>query len=65
MNVLAASMDIGLHPAFALLLGGLVAVAVLRGHFASMALVIAPPLGFWQVYSSGCGHGFEHVSIWL
>ena len=54
MNVLAASMDIGLHPAFALLLGGLVA-AVLRGHFASMALVIAPILGFWQVYSLDVG----------
>ena len=49
MNTLAATMDIGFHPAFALILGGLVA-AVLRGRYASMALVIAPILGFWQVY---------------
>ena len=50
MNTLAATMDIGFHPAFALILGGLVA-AVLRGRYASMALVIAPILGFLQVYA--------------
>ncbi len=55
MNVLAATMDIGFHPAFALIVGGLVA-AVLRGRFASMALVIAPVLGFWQVYSLEIGN---------
>ena len=49
MSILATSMEIGVHPAFALLLGGLLA-AVLRGRFASMVLVIAPILGFWQVY---------------
>jgi multicomponent Na+:H+ antiporter subunit D len=54
MNTLAASMDIGFHPAFALILGGLVA-AVLRGRYASMALVIAPILGFWQVYALDIG----------
>jgi multicomponent Na+:H+ antiporter subunit D len=42
-------MEIGVHPAFALILGGLLA-AILRGRFASMVLVIAPILGFWQVY---------------
>jgi multicomponent Na+:H+ antiporter subunit D len=47
-------MDIGFHPAFALILGGLVA-AVLRGRYASMALVIAPILGFWQVYALDIG----------
>ena len=54
MNTLAANMDIGFHPAFALILGGLVA-AVLRGRYASMALVIAPILGFWQVYALDIG----------
>ena len=49
MSILATSMEIGVHPAFALILGGLLA-AVLRGRFASMVLVIAPILGFWQVY---------------
>ncbi len=42
MNMLASSMEIGAHPATALLLGGLVA-AILRGRFASATLVIAPP----------------------
>ena len=54
MNTLAATMDIGFHPAFALILGGLVA-AVLRGRYASMALVIAPILGFWQIYALDIG----------
>ena len=49
MNVLAASsLELGTHPATALLLGGLIA-AVLRGRYASMTLVIAPILGFWYV----------------
>ena len=54
MNVLAATTEIGFHPAFSLIIGGLIA-AVLRGRFASMALVIAPALGFWQVYSLELG----------
>ena len=54
MNVLAATTEIGFHPAFTLIIGGLIA-AVLRGRFASMALVIAPALGFWQVYSLELG----------
>ena len=49
MNVLAASsLELGTHPATALLLGGLIA-AVIRGRYASMTLVIAPILGFWYV----------------
>ena len=69
MNTLAATMDIGFHPAFALILGGLVA-AVLRGRFASMALVIAPILGFWQVYALDIGSmssmtlfGYEIIGV--
>ena len=54
MNILAASSEISFHPAFALILGGLVA-AILRGRSASIALVIAPVLGFWQVYSLDLG----------
>ncbi len=54
MNILAASSEISFHPAFALILGGLV-VAILRGRSASIAMVIAPVLGFWQVYSLDLG----------
>ena len=41
--------EVAVHPAFALVLGGIVA-GVLRGRFASMVMVIAPILGFWTVY---------------
>jgi multicomponent Na+:H+ antiporter subunit D len=47
-------MEIGTHPATALILGGL-AAAVLRGRFASMALVLAPILGFWHIYTLELG----------
>jgi len=47
-------MEIGAHPATALILGGL-AAAVLRGRFASMALVLAPILGFWHIYTLELG----------
>ena len=47
-------MEIGTHPATALILGGL-ATAFLRGRFASIALVIAPILGFWHVYTLELG----------
>lgn len=43
-----------MHPATALILGGL-ATAFLRGRFASIALVIAPILGFWHVYTLELG----------
>ena len=48
MNVLAATTDIGFHPAFCTSFGGLVA-AYFAGTFASMALVIAP--GSWILAS--------------
>ncbi len=54
MNTLAITMEIGAHPATALILGGL-AAAVLRGRFASMALVLAPILGFWHIYTLELG----------
>ena len=54
MNTLAITMEIGTHPATALILGGL-AAAVLRGRFASMALVLAPILGFWHIYTLELG----------
>ena len=38
MSVLATTMEIGVHPASALLIGGL-AAAFLRGRFASIALI--------------------------
>tara|TARA_B100002019_G_scaffold76327_1_gene65917 strand:- start:313 stop:2130 length:1818 start_codon:yes stop_codon:yes gene_type:complete len=50
MDILATSMEVGAHPALALIIGGICA-AILRGRFASIALVIAPILGFWQIYS--------------
>ena len=49
MITIASSIEVGVHPAIALIFGGVLA-AVLRGKFASMALVIAPILGFWQIY---------------
>ena len=50
MDILATSIEVGAHPALALIIGGICA-AILRGRFASIALVIAPILGFWQIYS--------------
>jgi multicomponent Na+:H+ antiporter subunit D len=47
-------MEIGTHPATALIIGGL-ATAFLRGRFASMALVIAPILGLWHVHTLEVG----------
>ena len=55
MSILAASsMEIGAHPATVLLLGGLVA-SILRGRSASIALVVAPVLGFWHVHTLELG----------
>ena len=45
---LASTLEIGTHPATALLIGGL-AAAVLRGRYASFALVLAPLLGLGYV----------------
>ena len=44
MSVLAATVDIGTHPASALLLGGLF-TAFLRGRYASFVLILAPLFG--------------------
>ena len=54
MNLLAASSELGTHPATALLLGGIVA-ACLRGRFASMALIFAPIIGLWYVHTLDVG----------
>ena len=69
MNLLATSMEIGFHPATALLLGGLVA-AILRGRFASATLVIAPLFGLWYVSELKVGSfstlnlfGYEILSV--
>ncbi len=61
MNTLAITMEIGTHPATALILGGL-AAAVLRGRFASMALVLAPILGFWHIYTLELGSA-SHLAL--
>ena len=44
MSVLASTVDIGTHPATALLLGGLL-TAFLRGRYASFVLILAPLFG--------------------
>ncbi len=48
MNVLASGIDIGSHPAIALVIGGL-ATIFLRGRFASVVLVLAPLFGLGYV----------------
>jgi multicomponent Na+:H+ antiporter subunit D len=48
MMTLASTLEIGIHPATALLIGGL-AAAVLRGRYASFALVLAPLFGLGYV----------------
>ena len=48
MSALASTMEIGAHPAIALLIGG-IATAFLRGRFASFALVLAPLFGLGYV----------------
>ena len=63
MSVLASTFEIGAHPATALLVGGL-AAAVLRGRFASFALILAPLL-VWDMYQSGCGDSIQYPFIWL
>lgn len=54
MNLLAASSELGTHPATALVLGG-IATACLRGRFASMALIFAPIIGLWYVHTLDVG----------
>ena len=54
MNLLAASTELGVHPATALLLGG-IATACLRGRLASIALIFAPIIGLWYVHTLDVG----------
>ena len=54
MSTLAATMEIGIHPATFLIIGGL-ATAFLRGRFASTALVVAPIVGLWYVHTLEVG----------
>lgn len=54
MSTLAATYELGTHPATALLLGGL-ATIFLRGRFASVVLVIAPLFGLFHLYGMELG----------
>ena len=49
MNSLASTIELGAHPATALLLGG-IAAAVLRGKYAAVVLVLSPLFGLFHVY---------------
>lgn len=54
MSTLAATYELGTHPATALLLGGL-ATIFLRGRFASVVLVMAPLFGLFHLYGIELG----------
>ncbi|MBL6827219.1 MAG: Na(+)/H(+) antiporter subunit D [Opitutales bacterium] len=54
MSTLAATYELGTHPATALLLGGL-ATIFLRGRFASVVLVMAPLFGLFHLYGMEVG----------
>ena len=54
MSTLAATYELGTHPATALLLGGL-ATIFLRGRFASVVLVMAPLFGLFHLYGLEVG----------
>tara|TARA_B100000035_G_scaffold214589_1_gene183875 strand:- start:1751 stop:3571 length:1821 start_codon:yes stop_codon:yes gene_type:complete len=54
MSTVAATFELGTHPATALLLGGL-ATAFLRGMFASTVLVLAPLFGLFHLYGMELG----------
>ena len=64
MNLLAATnlFEVGTHPATALIIGGLMA-AILRGRFASMALVIAPIFGLWYIHTLEVGSVMQHTLL--
>ena len=55
--------EVAVHPAFALVLGGIVA-GVLRGRFASMVMVIAPILGFWTVTEPHADRELVYLLRW-
>ena len=54
MSVLASTFEISTHPAIALILGGIIA-AVLRGRFASFALILTPLFGLGHVATLDIG----------
>jgi multicomponent Na+:H+ antiporter subunit D len=54
MSVLASTLDMGAHPATALLLGGL-ATVFLRGRFASIVMILAPLFGLGYVATLDVG----------
>jgi len=54
MSVLASTLEIGAHPATALLIGGL-ATVFLRGRFASIVLILAPLFGLGYVATLDVG----------
>ena len=61
--------EVAVHPALTLIAGGVLA-GVLRGRFASMAMVIAPVFGFYVVYQLDPGaisatslFGFELTTV--
>ena len=69
MSVLASTFEISTHPATALILGGIIA-AVLRGKFASFALILAPLFGLGHVATLDIGasstlnlFGYEILSV--
>ena len=54
ISTLASTIELGTHPATALLLGGL-AAAVLRGKYAAVVLVLSPLFGLFHVYGMELG----------
>lgn len=54
MSVLAATTEIGMHPATILLWGGL-AAAILRGRYASFSLILAPLFGLGYIATLDAG----------
>jgi multicomponent Na+:H+ antiporter subunit D len=54
MSILASTLEMGVHPATALLLGGL-ATVFLRGRFASIILILAPLFGLGYVATLDIG----------
>ena len=69
MSVLASTIEVGTHPAIILIIGGITA-AVLRGRFASVALVLTPLFGLGYVGTLDVGasstlnlFGYEILSV--
>ena len=71
ISTLASTIELGAHPATALLLGGL-AAAVLRGKYAAVVLVLSPLFGLFHVYGMELGavsnlnlFGYDILSVCL